>query len=266
MEKSLFKVGLGVLLVGVVLPSSALAYSLKTTASGKHILWSKDKVIIRIAPEVEEFLGEEDTQASAINAVEAWRGFAGVPELLLEPGDPEAIVDDDGNPVVGLLMGTPWAYKPNNLAVTVTTYNEATGQILKADVLINPNSNFERVDEENSSNRPTNYDIEAILVHEFGHLLGLQDNEDEPTSTMFPIIELGETSKRTLEEDDQLGVVAAYSDGLAPATTDLNSPIACQKMSVTGLSHRLPSIELAAFSLAILILARRGIRRRRRVS
>jgi predicted Zn-dependent protease len=243
-----------------------LAYGLKTTASGKHILWSKDKVIIRIAPEVAEFLGAEDAQTSANNAAEAWRGFPGVPELLVEPGDPEAVVDKDGNPVVGLLMGTPWAYKPNNLAVTVTTYNEATGQILKADVLINPNSNFERVDEGVPLDHPTNYDIEAILVHEFGHLLGLQDNNDEPTATMYPIIELGETSKRSLEEDDQLGVIAAYADGLAPATTDANSPITCQKMSVTGFSNRLPSIELAAFSLAILILARRGVRRHRRVN
>jgi hypothetical protein len=264
MEKQYIKTTVVLALVFAFIPSSAFAYKLKTTESGKHILWSKDKVIIRITPEVEELLGTEDADSSANFAAEAWRGYSNVPDLIAEPGSAEETADENGTPIVGLRVGTPWAYKPNNLAVTVTTYNEVTGQILKADVLLNGSSPFALINEQTARVNKTNkYDIEAVLVHEFGHLLGLQDNDEEPTATMWPIIEPGETSKRSLEEDDQLGVIAAYADGLAPSNGDAQTAIACQQMSVIGFTRRPSNLELSVFSLIVLALARRGMRRSR---
>jgi hypothetical protein len=254
----------GFVMVSLLIPSSAFAYKIKTTESGKHILWSKNKVIIQVAPEVEEMLGVEDSNESTLSAADAWRGFGNSPDLVVESGESEESTDENGTPIVGLKVGSPWAYKPNNLAVTVTTYNEVTGQIIKAEVLLNENSRFELFGEEGKKPVETrNYDIEAVLVHEFGHLLGLQDNDGDPAVTMWPIIEPGETIKRTLEEDDQQGVVAAYAQGLAPSANYSETPIACQQMSVAGL-HRGPSnLELAIFSLALIALFGRGYRRSR---
>lgn len=255
----------GLALVWAIMPSSAFAYKLKTTESGKHILWSNNKVIVRIAPDVQELLGADDANTSTVAAVEAWRGYTNVPDLLVEVGDSEGATDENGVPIVGLRVGTPWAYKANNLAVTVTTYNEVTGEILKADVLLNGSSRFELFDDEGEKPyRTRNYDIEAVLVHEFGHLLGLQDDDENPVATMWPIIEPGETSKRTLEDTDEQGVIAAYAQGLAPTSSYLENPIACQQMSVTGFTRGPSNLELAVFSLIILSLARRGFRRNRR--
>jgi Matrixin len=252
-----FKASLVVLLIWAAIPSSVSAYSLKTTSSGKHILWSTKKVIIRIAPDVRSIFGEEDAFVAATRASEAWRGYANVPELSVESGDPDESTGDQVAPIVGIRVGSPWPYKPNNLAVTVTTYNEVSGQILKADVLINGASHFELFDQEREHFFTRRYDIEAVLTHEFGHLLGLQDNNADSTTTMWPVIEPGETSKRSLEEDDQKGVIAAYANGLAPDVDYPTPAINCQNMSVTRFHSRVPGLDLVAFSLAIIWLARR---------
>jgi hypothetical protein len=255
-----------VLVISALAPSSAWAYSLKTTSSGKHILWSTKTVIVRIAPEVRALIGDDDAYTSATAAAEAWRGFANVPELLVESGNPDDPAADQDTPVVGIRVGSPWAYKPNNLAVTVTTYNETTGQILKADVVMNGSSHFELFDEGRKYFYTRQYDIEAVLVHEFGHLLGLQDNDEDPSATMWPVIEPGETSKRSLEEDDQEGVIAAYAQGLAPNAQYPNPAVNCQNMSVTRFHSHSPGLDVVAFSLAIIWFARRRRVRGARVS
>lgn len=265
MEKQYIKITVVLALVFAFAPSSAFAYKLKKTEYGKHILWSSKKIAIRITPEVQELLGVDVADTATTVGAEAWRGYPNVPDLVTEPGEAEGSEHQSGVPIVGVRVGTPWAYKPNNLAVTVTTYNEVTGQILKADVLLNRNSPFKLVDEQlDEADKSDKYDIEAVLIHEFGHLLGLQDNADDPTATMWPIIEPGETSKRSLEEDDQQGVIAAYAKGLAPSTSKSEAAVACQPMSVTGFTRRPANLELAVFSLIILSLARRGFRRPRR--
>lgn len=52
-------------------------------------------------------------------------------------------------------------------------------------------------------------DLESVLVHEIGHLLGLAHSMD-PNAIMYPRIRLG-TIKRDLTEDDIDGIKAQYS-------------------------------------------------------
>ncbi|MBY0011223.1 matrixin family metalloprotease [Paenibacillus typhae] len=53
------------------------------------------------------------------------------------------------------------------------------------------------------------YDVQGVFTHELGHLLGL-GHSDVATATMWPTIGKGNTSWRTLDEDDISGIVDIY--------------------------------------------------------
>lgn len=55
-------------------------------------------------------------------------------------------------------------------------------------------------------------DLQGVACHEFGHALGLA-HSTVLGSTMFPAVSIDETTLRSIEEDDQLGIQALY--GLA---------------------------------------------------
>lgn len=56
------------------------------------------------------------------------------------------------------------------------------------------------------------YDIQNVMTHEFGHMLGLDDLRaySEKEYTMYHPTEYGELKKRTLEQDDLNGFHAIY--------------------------------------------------------
>jgi hypothetical protein len=62
------------------------------------------------------------------------------------------------------------------------------------------------------------YDLEAVLTHELGHLIGL-DHTPDFDATMFAGYEPGTIDQRTLEEDDLLAACDAYP-GMRTATCD----------------------------------------------
>jgi hypothetical protein len=102
-----------------------------------------------------------------------------------------------------------WSYAASDqtLAFTTVTFDVATGLILDADVEINSLDN-----EITGGEQPVAYDLESILTHELGHLLGLAHSPD-PIATMNPSYEPGTTSQRDLETDDVGAICAAYPPG-----------------------------------------------------
>ncbi|MCP4231330.1 MAG: T9SS type A sorting domain-containing protein [bacterium] len=59
------------------------------------------------------------------------------------------------------------------------------------------------------------FDVENVATHELGHSLSLADlyNSSEREFTMYGITAPAETKKRTLEYDDEDGIIYLYSDG-----------------------------------------------------
>ena len=111
------------------------------------------------------------------------------------------------NANVILFQDTKWVYKgiDNTLAKTTVTFNDDTGEILDADIEINhANNNF------TISDMVIEYDLEAVLTHEMGHLIGL-DHTPDVSATMFAGYEPGSNDQRTLEEDDILAACEVYS-------------------------------------------------------
>ncbi|MBN1656057.1 MAG: matrixin family metalloprotease [Deltaproteobacteria bacterium] len=230
----------------ISIPFTARAYTLKTTSIGSQIRWSTDTISIRYDKRLEAILDDESINAAAVMASEAWRGFDNVPDMLINHGEPYATGYVSDKPSNGLYLADPWPYESQKLAVTVTTYEESTGRLLDADVLINPDVCFAMLCECDKRHRRQAYDFVSIITHEFGHVLGLGESYDDPMATMWPQIATDETHKRTIEQDDEMGVLAAYS-GEPP-----DEAAGCGKMSVSRGRTR-PHLVLITAAFALLL-------------
>jgi hypothetical protein len=112
------------------------------------------------------------------------------------------------------------------IAVTTTTFNRATGEIVDADMelndwnldVANPTGFYftcvdpgTGVDVCGTYGDPGCIDIDAqnTVTHEEGHVFGL-DHTPDPNAVMYASTERGETKKRYLKEDDIKGLCTIY--------------------------------------------------------
>ena len=87
-----------------------------------------------------------------------------------------------------------------------TTYYQRVNSVLKiaeADIVINADKSWA------NNGMATAYDVQNVMTHEFGHMLGL-DHSTTTTATMYEHSYLGETSKRVLHQHDLNGFHALY--------------------------------------------------------
>lgn len=103
-----------------------------------------------------------------------------------------------------------WDVRNNPAAIAATTYTQVvtTGKLVDADIEVNDGAwTF-------SDREPvptTAFDLESILLHELGHVLGFDHNTD-PDSTMFPSENQASTAlRRTLAPNDVAGVCEAWA-------------------------------------------------------
>jgi hypothetical protein len=98
------------------------------------------------------------------------------------------------------------------LAITITSFNTATGEIFDADIMINANDFAfdDHADRQSCEDRPLkSYDLRNTLVHEIGHFIGFEHDNDE-NSTMFASAPECEVKKRDLTQDNIQGVCNVY--------------------------------------------------------
>ncbi len=240
------------------MPLPARAYSLKKTDSGAQIRWSQDAVAIRLAPYSHSKLGldPENLRAATVMAAEAWRGYDGVPDVIVKSGEPASRGHHGENPTNGIYVLEDWPYEKKQLAITLITYRKASGKLLDVDILINPDARLELFPEGEDAGPEDAFDVAAVLTHEMGHVLGLGESDADPMATMWPTITCAELHKRSVEEDDEAGVITAYS-GNCPDI--LEDAAGCGKMSVARGASRPSSalIPLMAMLLLWLICRRR---------
>lgn len=150
--------------------------------------------------------------------------------------------------------------KAGVIATTTTTTNRDTGEIIDTDTEFNgaPHSDgsrfiFTAVDGPPCAG-PTDtgcvqMDIQNTMTHEAGHTLGLDHTQDS-RATMYATAPLGETSKRTLGQDDINGICAIYPKGSGPSAGGC------------GCSHSQTGPGAALCALLLLLQIRRRSRRK----
>ena len=254
MNRSLLMVACSLLFATAALPSSASAYTLKHTKAGSMVRWYAHSVTVRVDPKLEAMLPAGQVRAALNMASDAWRGIGDAPEIVIADGAPSAYDADKRNNGVYLLNA--WPFGADQLAVTVLTYS-TTGQILGMDVLVNGNKRFELLSEQQSAVGADAHDFAAVMTHEFGHVLGLDEDNEDDQATMWPYIRKGEVHQRTIDEQDELGVTEAYATA-APNAEAAKTAGACSATGSIG-SHGGHGL----FGLGLLLAAALRINRKR---
>jgi hypothetical protein len=114
--------------------------------------------------------------------------------------------EDGPNANLVVFRDNCWTYttEANTLGKTTVTYDNDTGEILDADIELNHAFN-----EFTTGDVDVVYDLQSILTHEIGHLVGL-DHTTDFYATMNPGYQQGTTDLRSLEQDDTDCVCAIY--------------------------------------------------------
>lgn len=181
-------------------PASASAFVTRSTDDGAPVRWpSRDVSYVRDR----SLLAIEGADAALATAAQGWSARAKV-TLAIAPDVADLAPGLDGKN--GVFVGG-WAFTPGQLAVTVVSYDERTGRVLDADVVLRDDVKFSATP---TQDREKTYDLVRILSHELGHSLGLGDELANTKSVMYLYTRPNDASKRVPTADDVAGIRALY--------------------------------------------------------
>lgn len=138
-----------------------------------------------------------------------------------------------------------WQHSDSTIAITTTSFDPETGQILDADIELNAPSFF--LSTVNGPVCPQDAqamtcvatDLQSVMTHEVGHLLGLAHVND-PASTMGGAYRSGELSKRTIDPGSQRFLCDVYPAG-QPSRTCLTRALGTESLSAPAPTCQGPS-------------------------
>jgi len=222
----------GALVTAALWTEPAAAFTVKQTSNGATVRWFGNSVSMRIDPSMQGYFQDLPVHDIVNDAATAWHGLDGVPELLLNVGEPgpagyQTGHGDAGN---GVYLVEDWELQENALAVTVATFETNSGKIVDADVLVNANHPLVLLPD-GPEQRAEGFDLRGVLTHEMGHVLGLGESYEVREATMWPSVAPGETHQRDIHTDDEMGVKEAYAHAI-PAETE--TPAGCAGASVVA--------------------------------
>jgi hypothetical protein len=207
-----------------LLPADSWSYNPYTTATGEVLRWWTDQLDYTIDDRVPESLDTELVANAIDDAFGRWSGLDCHPMDTTSLGWGTCYGDQGGdgtNCVYWVSAPGMWTEASWLVAATYLHFYDDTGEIFDADVAVNIQGHpFEAtlgcLEEQDT------YDLEATIVHEVGHVLGLNHSQ-ETFATMNAVTFPGDCKKRTLNDDDIAGFCASYSDPL-PDATDADTP------------------------------------------
>jgi len=242
-------------------PAAALGYVQTTTASSSPpcpgpavpLEWFH----LPVGYQADSAGSDDITGTSAQEAVDAsfatWSAptCTAVDFVAAAPG-PTTVGFQLGGPNVNAVkwIETGWTQSARAIAVTLTTFSCTTGEILDADITLN-GASFTFTTEPST----TAADVQNTVTHEAGHLLGF-DHSPDPDSTMYADAPLGETTKRSLTDDDITGLCTVYPTDFQPPSTG-GTPTSKHHGGCSGGPAGAP-----ALALVLALVGRRLARRR----
>lgn len=157
-----------------------------------------------------------DVTEAANNALGTWTQakclHGTVPSLMFDVAPAESAVEARNGTSAVRFRDEDWPYHDldANVALTTLTVDKITGNILDADVELNSFSKpfF-------SGGTLTKYDLELVLLHEMGHVLGLGHSGVDRSRMSAKYAEPSH-GLRWLSDDDERGVCATYPPARSP--------------------------------------------------
>ena len=148
-----------------------------------------------------------DVSGALQNAADQWNAEGAALTLQTAPSGSPARPAEDGTSVIGFTKIAP----KNTLAATWTYVDDATGNVLEADLFFNTLNPWITLSGCPSS--PTGkFDVANIATHELGHVLGLNHVRDATAqSTMYPSAPPDEVRKITLTQGDKDALADSFS-------------------------------------------------------
>lgn len=131
----------------------------------------------------------------------------GLTTIELAPSDATEIAQanpsEEGQNLIG--VAPTWRHPDEALSLTTVTFDSTSGRILDADIELNGTAQWSFSD----TVAPGTSDLESVLVHEVGHMLGIA-HSDDATAVMTRDFTAPVSERRTLAADDQAAVCAIY--------------------------------------------------------
>jgi hypothetical protein len=267
----------------ITVSDRAEAFELKHGSGGQSLRWTKLQVTYVVDPSMDA--AASGGGQAVTSAVTGWEGIAGAPSLSTAQGKGGAKAGLDGQNTV-LFAPTGFAPAGNALATTVTSYDEATGEIVDTDVVVNGIHAFAVLDAkarpeddqprvatdgalvtDDGESQKQRFDLLHVLSHEIGHTLGLADERSDQGSLMYAYTSPGDAAIRVPSPDDINGVDALYKSAGGSAMSSVGSAASntgCGQSTVAAGRAR-PGDTWAVLALvggagAWLALRRRGSR------
>ncbi len=207
--------------------------------TGAYLHWPFDALPIPFYLSLPTLSQYPDWKAAIDASFKTWMTVSGTQVDFLPMGCSSGERNEnDGLPHI-ILVTKDWPFDETAVVALTRNYylagdNDRAGRILDSDILLNGvNHSFTTTGEAGK------HDVQNILTHEIGHLLGLghETGSIDPDATMFAQARTGELKKRILKDSDSAGIRAAYPGERDKAVwteslCDLEKPISC--MAVHG--------------------------------
>jgi len=202
--------GVLTLVLADAVPANADADFFRRTSLDAVVHWESSSVQMPVDPALAEHFGP-----GVIDILEqaraAWDLGGPVPtlEFVHDVADDarERAIEENGN---WIGFAPTWTFG-DKLAVTVSTFDAETGALASAQVWINPELKLGMIEDTTPVANQELYDLQGVLTHELGHVLGLGEADHAPEATMFPTFKRGETRQRTLSSTDEEAIDALYT-------------------------------------------------------
>lgn len=185
------------------------------SAGARGARWKHSTVTVNVEDSIDLIGREGEAFEAVVRAATAWQNAPGIlPTLVVQrgPEDPIGYRRSGGNrnTVRFAPDGDPLAN--GALAITVITFDAHAKEILDADVVLNGEHGFSFFEHDARNEGMTTYDLQNVLTHELGHLLGLGEDMTDVNATMYAFSQPGETGKRDLELVDKDSIAALYDE------------------------------------------------------
>jgi len=183
---------------------------------GAPLSWAGSCVTVYVQADASPSQGidYDAAAASVTRAFASWTNATctgGKPSISVQVNGPISCDASEYNPDRGnaniVVFRDTWPYVGGEdaLGMTRVRFNPTTGEIYDADIELNTAMEALSV----GAAQPGHVDLDSLLTHEAGHLLGLS-HTDDATATMYPGYQLGSTELRSLASDDITGLCSIY--------------------------------------------------------